>query len=145
MYAGWRYMGGKWSHLNEPSRLLTSYCWHTALTSNTTNISSALSQTRGNVPQRNADTHTHEHLCVHEKNPWDTHVCQHTNPYPALTSRRRETNTQTCIITQAQEWETGKTKCTGGQQTDGQCPWSSFTRLLLSLLINYFLESTSEL
>ncbi len=111
------------------SVLLTLYCWHSVLTSNTTNISSTPSQARGNsVPQKeHTHTHTHTHLniCVSMKAPMgDTYVPTQTHMQTLVELshlERRETNTQTHIITPTSE-RTG-----AGRQTASQIllQWSA--------------------
>lgn len=106
--------------------LLTPCCWHGALTSNTTNISSTPSLTMGIVFLKGMQRHTLEDLrareTAHTCASTDTHTHTHAqNPYPALTSERREMNTQTHIITQTsdrgmREW--GGKQVHGGWQTD---------------------------
>lgn len=70
------------TELTPGSRL--PHCWHTALTSNTTNISSTPSQTsRNRVPQKECTcthTHTWTSLCP-RRHPRDARMCQHTHTH----------------------------------------------------------------
>lgn len=79
-------------------------------------------------------TYTHLNICVSMKTPMGhTH-----SPYPALTSRRRETTTQTHIITLTSEREDkGENKCTGaGRQTASMIllQWSAAVSRFFSTL-----------
>lgn len=111
--------------------LLTPCCWHGALTSNTTNISSTPSLTMGIVFLKGMQRHTRTrtwrsawqrdgpHMCQHRHPPKTLAHAQ--NPYPALTSERREMNAQTHIRTQTSERgmrECGGKQVHGGWQTD---------------------------
>lgn len=108
----------------------------TPLAPNTTNISSAPIQARGNiVPQRNADTHTS--VCVSVKEPMGhsyVPTLAHTHSYPALTSWRRETNTQTHIIAPTSERRKCGKQVHRGQQTDSASDLSSSVRCSLWFL-----------
>lgn len=122
------------TELTPGSRL--PHCWHTALTSNTTNISSTPSQTRRNrVPQKECTcthTHTWTSLCP-RRHPRDARVCQHThthwNPLIQLSHLQKawveytDAHHNTSHPTSEEEGKKKKEegKCTGaGRQTVSQ-------------------------